>query len=309
MTGALSRRTAVLSMLLVVAIWGLNITVSKWTLREFPPLAFTALRFATASVMLAILLWRREGPLRLPRAAWGWVIGLGLIGNTLYQMGFIFGLARTTATNSGLVLASMPAVTAGLGAALGVERLTLRGAEGLILATVGVVLVVAAHGFSFDRGTFPGDLMTFGAVLCWSLFTLGIRRHPLPLSALGITTWTMIAGSIPLVLGGLPALARLNWRATTVGGWAGLLYSAALSLVLGYIIWNRSVRVVGPNRTAIFSCLTPLVAMVTAVAMLGEHPGVEQLAGGALVIAGVLLSQRQRPSTPETSTTPRGAAA
>ncbi|HET9152422.1 MAG TPA: DMT family transporter [Gemmatimonadales bacterium] len=310
MHAAPSRRAAVFWMLLVVAIWGLNITVSKWTLREFPPLAFTALRFVMASALLAWILHRREGSLALPPGALPWVVGLGLIGNTIYQMGFILGLASTTATNSSLVLASMPAIVAGLGAALGVERLTLRGAEGLLLATVGVVLVIAAHGFSFTGGTMTGDLLTFGAVICWSLFTLGIRRHTLPMSALAITTWTIIAGTIPLVLLGLPELAAMSWSATTPAGWAGLVYSAIFSLVIGYIIWNRSVRVVGSNRTAIFNCLTPVVAMLTAVIMLGERPGGEQIAGGVLVILGVLLSQRaaHRPSAADSTPSGEGGA-
>ncbi|HEX6990262.1 MAG TPA: DMT family transporter, partial [Gemmatimonadales bacterium] len=75
-------------------------------------------------------------------------------------------------------------------------------------------------------------------------------------------------------------------------GWGGVLYSSAFSLVLSYIIWNRSIKVVGSNRTAIFACLTPVFAMLTAMLILGERPGLAQFSGGALVIAGVLLSQR-----------------
>lgn len=295
MPGPPSRRSAVLWMLLVVAIWGLNISVSKWTLTEFPPLAFTALRFLLAAVLLMAVLYRREGELRLPRRAFWPVVGLGLVGNTIYQMGFIFGLAHTTATNSGLVLATMPPLVAGLGAAFRIERLTLRGAEGLVLATAGVVLVIASGGLHFSGTTLLGDLLTLGAVFCWAFFTLGVRRLSHSMSSLAITAWSMLTGAIPLVLMGLPDLARLDWKRTTVGGWGGLLYSSVFSLVVGYILWNRSIKVVGSNRTAIFACLTPVVAMLTAMALLGERPGLPQFAGGALVIAGVLLSQRAAP--------------
>jgi drug/metabolite transporter (DMT)-like permease len=74
-----------------------------------------------------------------------------------------------------------------------------------------------------------------------------------------------------------------------------MLYSSIFSLVIGYIIWNRSIKVVGSNRTAIYACLTPVFAMVTAMFILGERPGLPQLAGGLLVITGVLLSQRSGP--------------
>ncbi|HEU4760775.1 MAG TPA: DMT family transporter [Gemmatimonadales bacterium] len=292
MTGPPSRRTAALLMLLVVVIWGLNVTVTKWTLSEFTPLAFTAIRFALASALLMLVLYRRQGSLRLPPGTFWPVVGLGLIGNSIYQLGFIFGLAHTTATNSGLVLASMPVMVAGLGAVFRIERLTRHSAEGLVLATIGVVLVVASHGLGFSGTTMLGDLLTFGATICWAIFTLGVRRQSLPLSSLAITAWTVLTGSVPLVLLGIPALAHMDWTRTTAAGWGGVLYSSAFSLVLSYIIWNRSIKVVGSNRTAIFACLTPVFAMLTAMLILGERPGLAQFSGGALVIAGVLLSQR-----------------
>jgi drug/metabolite transporter (DMT)-like permease len=295
MTGQPSRRAAALWMLLVVAICGLNDIVTKRTLAEFPPLAFTALRFLQANTLLVLFLYHSEGSLGLPRAAFWPVVALGLIGNTVYQLGFIFGLAHTTATNSALVLASMPPLVAGLGAAFGTERLTLRGLEGLVLASVGVVLVIASHGLGFSGTTMLGDLLTLGAVVCWALFTLGVRQLSLSMSSLAITTWTMLTGAVPLVLLGLPSLAAMQWERTTVAGWSGMLYSSIFSLVIGYIIWNRSIKVVGSNRTAIFACLTPVFAMVTAMFILGERPGLPQLAGGLLVITGVLLSQRSGP--------------
>ena len=295
--------TATLGVLLVVVIWGFNLSVSKWTLGEFTPLAFTAIRFALASALLAAVLHRFEGSLRLPSGAALPLIGLGLVGNTLYQLGFILGLARTTATNSGLVLASMPVTVAAISAATGLEQLSRRAVQGLALASVGVVLVIASHGVDLSGGTLVGDLLTLAAVLCWALFTLGVRQFRTGLSPLAITTWTVIFGTPLLVAAGIPELARMDWTATSAAGWGGLLYSSVLSLVVAYILWNRSVRVVGSNRTAIYATLTPLVAMLTAMLILGERPRPVQLAGGALVIGGVLLSQSaaRRPAPPTPS--------
>ena len=283
-------------LLIVVTIWGLNISVSKWALQEFPPLAFTALRFAMASVLLPLILMRAEPPLRLPVRALLPLAALGLVGNTIYQLGFILGLARTTATNSALVLAAMPLVVAGLAAAIGMERLSRRSAVGLALATLGVVLVVTAQGVGFSSTTFLGDILTLGAVLCWATFTVGLRRLDLPLSTLAITTWTVVLGSPLLVVAGLPELLAMDWSRTTLAGWGALLYSVVLSLALAYILWNRSVRAVGPNRTAIFTTLTPLVAMASAMLILSETPGRSQLIGAAAIIAGILVSRSRAPA-------------
>ena len=65
-------------------------------------------------------------------------------------------------------------------------------------------------------------------------------------------------------------------------------------LAVAYILWNRSIRLVGTNRTAIFACLTPIVAMAAAAVILAERPGLVQLFGGAMVLSGVLLTVPRR---------------
>ena len=282
-----------LSMLFVVLIWGINFSATKLAFRDFDPLAFTAVRFALSSGLLVLVLWKYEGSLRLPPGALGRLAILGIIGNSIYQALFVIGLERTTATNSSLVLASMPAMVAALGAATGTERLTRDGRRGLILASLGVLLVVAAKGAAFSLETIGGDLMTLVAVVCWAVFTLGVRRFALPVSTLAITAWTTILGTPLLVLIGMPAMLETDWSGVSREGWGALLYSSVLSLVVAYILWNRSIAKVGTNRTAVFACITPLVAMSSAMILLGERPRPVQLVGGLMILGGVLLSQRR----------------
>jgi drug/metabolite transporter (DMT)-like permease len=73
--------------------------------------------------------------------------------------------------------------------------------------------------------------------------------------------------------------------------WTALAYATLLSLVLAYILWNRSVKTVGGTRTAIYMCVTPLVAGGAAWIMLGEHGRPSQAVGAVLIIAGVLLTR------------------
>ena len=97
-------------MLLVALIWGVNFSVTKGAFDTFPPFAFTGVRFALASLLLVPLVHRLEGAEPLPRGALVRLIGLGVVGNTLYQLAWISGLERTTASNSALILASVLAL-------------------------------------------------------------------------------------------------------------------------------------------------------------------------------------------------------
>jgi drug/metabolite transporter (DMT)-like permease len=279
-------------MLLVALIWGVNFSVTKGVFPRFPPLAFTGVRFAIASLLLLPLVHRLEGPARLPPGVLGRLIVLGLVGNTLYQLGFISGLDRTTASNSALIIGAMPSITAFLAVALRLEPLRPRVLGGVLVATVGVMLVVAARGTGFGSATLSGDLLSLGAVLCWAGYTLGLRVVPPEVSPLRITAITTLAGMPGLVLAGMPEMLGMDWSAVGWQGWASLGYATVLSLLVAYLIWNRSVKVVGPSRTVIYMCLTPLIAVAAATVFLGERPMPLQAVGAALIIAGVLLTRR-----------------
>jgi drug/metabolite transporter (DMT)-like permease len=278
-------------MLLVCVIWGVNFSVMKLAIVEIPPLPFTAVRFTLASVLLWLVLRVAEGPAPLAPAAMRRLVLLGVVGNTLYQLAFILGLAHTTATNSALIVATVPTVVAVIAGAKGLERVTGRMWAGIVLGTLGVVLVIAASGIEFSVNTLYGDLLTVLAVLCWAGYTVGLRRLPAEVSPLRVTTITSIAGTPGLVLAGLPGIVRLDWTAIPAMAWAGLAYATLLSLVVAYILWNRSVQAVGGTRTAIYMCLTPLVAAVAAWAMLGEQARPSQAVGAILIIGGVLLTR------------------
>jgi drug/metabolite transporter (DMT)-like permease len=281
-----------LAMLAVVLIWGANFSVVKLALQEIPPLAFAGLRFALAAALLwAIARWR-EGATPLPPGSLGKLIWVGVVGNTLYQLGFIYGLSLTTAANASLLIATTPAMVALAGALLGIERLRATTVAGIALAFCGVVLVLLARGLSFSREGVVGDLLLIGSAVCWTVYTLGVRTVGAGISPLRITSTTMLTGVPGLLLLGIPEFATVPWAAVSGGAWLGLAYSTLLALVLAYVLWNNSVRVVGSNRTAIYGCAIPLVAALVAWPALGERPTPLQGLGAALIIAGVLLTRR-----------------
>jgi Permeases of the drug/metabolite transporter (DMT) superfamily len=278
-------------MLLVCLIWGVNFSVTKLAIARIPALPFTAIRFLVASLLLWLVLRVTEGPAEPAPAELRRLALLGLIGNTLYQLFFILGLAHTSATNSSLILATVPTVVAVVGGVLGLERITRRMWGGIALGTLGVVLVIATSGVEFSASTLGGDLLTVLAVLCWAGYTVGLRSLPAGFSPLRVTTVTTIAGMPGLVLAGLPGLLVMRWEAVPPSAWGALAYATVLSLVVAYLLWNRSVKAVGGTRTAIYMCVTPLVAVGAAWVMLGEHARPLQAVGAVLIIGGVLLTR------------------
>lgn len=278
-------------MLAVILIWGANISIAKAALAAIPPVPFTIVRFALATAALAGLLRAREGAPRVSRRMWWKLIGLGLLGNTLYQCLFIIGLSRTTAANSAMLMAITPVLVTLAGGLLGLERITRNMAAGAALAFAGVAVVMLARGAALSAQTFVGDALTLAAAGCWAVYVLGWRTLGAEISSLAATTLSMFAGMLGLLVIGGPQLLQVDWLTLPLRAWVGLLYSALLALVVAHVLYNRNVKLIGGARTTIYGCAIPLVAMLLAWPVLGERPSWWQGVGAALIISGVLLSR------------------
>ncbi len=294
-SGALARTFSGsdLAILSVVVIWGTNYTVVKESLSAFPPLAFMALRFVLAAVAMGAVLLALEGWKPLPKATLWKLVGLGLVGNTVYQLLFVLGMSHTSAANSGMLAAVTPVLVALLGAVLGVDKLSRTVLAGLVFAVTGMVLIVSVRGPEMTAETRLGDLLILGGSMCWALYTVGIRTVGPDVSALRITALTMLTGAPGLALMGLPDILRMDAAGVAPMAWAGVVYSALVPLVLAYFLWNRMVQAVGSSRTSLYNCGIPIVAALTAWAVRGEQPTALQAAGAALIVMGVLISRRR----------------
>ena len=274
---------------LMVLVWGVNFAVVKYALDAIQPLAFNALRFVIASVLVFGVLWA-QGQTSLPaRADVPRVIGLGLLGNVFYQMCFILGLDRTPAGHASLVLALTPILTAFLSMLTGHERPGPRTWGGAALSIVGVALVSGAGVRVGGRDALIGTLILIGASLAWALYTVGARPIVRRYGSVRTTAWTLWTGAVGLVVAGMPSLLRQDWDAVGPAAWGGLAFSATFAIGLAYLIWYRGVERIGNTRTAIFSNLTPVVALFAGALLLREEPSALALLGAALTLGGVMI--------------------
>jgi drug/metabolite transporter (DMT)-like permease len=278
------------ALLLMVLVWGVNFAVVKQALASFEPLAFNAIRFLIASLFVYVVL-RVQGSVSAPdRKDVPRVIALGLAGNVLYQMAFILGLDLTLAGHASLMLATTPIFTAVLSAVAGHERPGVRTWVGASISFLGVGLVSGGAALLQGMGDAVwGDLILVGAALVWAMYTVGARPIVRRYGSVRTTAWTLWVGTIGLVIAGAPSLATQNWIGIPAGAWGGLLFSACFAIGLAYLIWYRGVERIGNTRTAIFSNLTPLVALAFAAVWIGERLTATSIGGATLVLGGVML--------------------
>jgi drug/metabolite transporter (DMT)-like permease len=286
------RVVAIFALVVVMVIWGSSFAVTKASLAQVPPITFALIRFTIASVTLLgmALARRRAGARSRPAPAWHMLALLGLTGVTLYYVTSNLALYYATASQGALVQSAIPAVTAVLAAIVLKERLNTRQMGGIGLSVVGVVVVVAGSPASGEaRNPLLGAALMFGAVLVWALYTVIAKRlaqtDPYLLTAYSAVLGTMFLAPLALIeLRGHPL--------PTIGlaDWLRLLYLGTLSSAIGYFLYNWSLTHLNAGQAASFVNLMPIAGIVIAILFLGEHVVALQIAGGAVVLAGVWLA-------------------
>lgn len=277
-------------MITVVVIWGFNFAIVKVIYADFHPLAFNALRFAMAATLMAAILklqgqaFRVEPEDRLP------VLGLAILSNTIYQFLFVLGLSKTKAGNAGLLMALTPVFAYLVGVFTRKERFRLNILGGIILSLTGVAAIVLSGAAEVSFGqTWKGDLLMTGAAFCWGAYSGTSARLLKKYGALRLTVLTMIPGAALMIPVSIPWILSQDWAAISTKAWAGFLYSSLLAIVYSYFVWAYALGRIGVARTAVFSNLTPIVALLGGWLLLREVPTAGQVFGVICVLSGVFI--------------------
>jgi drug/metabolite transporter (DMT)-like permease len=254
-----------------------------------------AVRFTLAAALFWALL-AATGAARqiraLSRRDAGLGLALGALGYTAQSGCFFAALERIDASLLSLLLYTFPAIVAAAAIALGRERFDGRRMAALGLASGGLVLVVAGAG---SGALDPlGAVLGLGAALVYSTYILvseGIcaRVQPTVLATLVCT------GAAVSFVVGTALLGELRPGELTVAGWGWLACLAGVSTVAAISLFFAGLRRVGPTTASILATVEPLVTVLLAFLVFGEMLGTVQLAGGALVLAAVLVLNARRP--------------
>ncbi len=271
---------------LVAAIWGLNFVVIEVGLEDFPPLLLSALRYTLAA--LPLLLWR--GAVGVP---WRWVVAVGVaIGVVKFSLLFVGMDVGMPAGLASLVLQVQAFFTVGFAAVLLRERPRLEQAAGLALATAGLALVASG----LDGVATPGGFaLVIGAAAAWGIGNVAIKRAAAP-DPLRFMTLICVIPPLPLLALSLAfegprevgdALAGID-----LGGIAAVAYIAFAATTVGWGLWAYLLRAYSAGTVAPFSLLVPVFGLGFAALLLDEPLTVRTVIAAALVVGGVLLTQR-----------------
>jgi drug/metabolite transporter (DMT)-like permease len=263
-------------------IWGGTFTIVKLGMQEISPILLTSIRFTLAAAIITLLLYRTIFP--LPRAT---LLRGGLLGLFLF-IGFTtqnIGLTITTASKSAFITGTMVLFVPILQYLLERRSPRVGNVAGIGIVTVGLWLMTSPSGAGFNLG----DLLTFGCAIAFAgyivyLDMIAPTMHTsqvvfLQIVTTGVLSWITVAAFEN------PVFAMTG---TSIGA---LLYLTLLATVLTTWLQSRFQKDTTPTRAVVIFSIEPVWASIIAAVAIGESLTGTGIAGGALILAGVLLSE------------------
>ena len=271
--------------LIAVCLWGLAPVATRSLVSELAPLPLLTLRqLLAAGVLLpwAVPALRRIDARDLPR-----LIAAGLLGMVGYNLPVTVGLQWLPASSAGLLLATEPVWVLVIGLVFLAERAGFRIVLGTGVALAGVAVIAGPSVLSPGSGTrvAAGAALVLLATLAFGGYTVVLRPLSEKYGPVSATAASSVAGAMPYL-----ALVGTIWPPRlSRPGWGEMLFLALGSTVAGMLLWNLAVVRGGAGISRLLY-LEPVVSVLGAMVFLGERVTAAVLAGGVLVIAGVLMT-------------------
>ncbi len=274
----------------LMIIWGFNVSFVKILVEHIMPVTITSLRIFTAAITVFLILgFMRK--IRLPlKREWLYILFGSLLSVVFHHFFLASGLAKTTATNTGLILGMGPLLTVLLSMLFFKKKPTVVTSLGFILGGLGVSLTVLFGSGSFKSMNI-GDLDIFFSILSQAASFILINKASKTMNPVLLTGYMLLFGSIILFAISLSVepngLATIKTAPSSV--WIYFALSAVLGTGIGHSIYNYAISQVGAAESSIFLNLNTFFSVVGAALFVHETIVPAHFIGLLLIISGVLL--------------------
>lgn len=285
-----------LLLLALVAMWGSSFMFNRIAVASLPPWSVVAGRIGLAALVLTAIVYAMGRRLPRPGLNWWPYLVIAVIGNAVPFYLITWGQQVVESALAGILMAVMPLATMLLAHFLVAgEHFTRERVSGFVVGFVGIVLLMgpaALAGVGGEVVRIVSQLAVLGGALCYALQSV-LTRLIIKGDVLVSAAATLIVASILVV----PAALWLDrpWQlAPESGSIAAVVWLGIGPTALATILYFLLIRSAGPTFMSLVNYLSPGVAVMLGLAIMGEHPPLAAYFGLALILSGIAVTQRRR---------------
>ena len=276
-------------------LYGMSYVFIKQASETASPFAILGWRYLLAFVTMSLLAGCEIIPVRLKGKNLRPLMIVALFCPVIYYVGETFGVSKTTASESGVIVACIPVATLIASTLILKKRPAKLQIAGILITLAGVLVTVFAAGAS-SSFSISGYLLLMVAVVSYALYSVFVEKAP-GFTGLEITYFMLASGALIFVLfavteacvnHSLEHLLTLPFRNT--GFLAAILYAGLGCSILAFFMSNLAILKIGVNRMSSFAGISTVVSILSGVVFLHEAFTLWQAVGAVVIIAGVYIA-------------------
>lgn len=284
-----------ISTIFALLIWSTSFIGTKIAYASFSPITLGAARFIIASVVLGMVLIIKKEFIKPHLKDLGMIAISGVLGITLYFTMENIGVNLTTASNAALIVACYPAITALLELFIYKTKLSKYKMLGILVAMAGVYILLHVNSDANSKNQVIGSIILIATGVVWAFYNFTTRKMINKYPAITLSFYQTVAGTIFFIP--LAFVERKQWRVPTGTSLFTLVYLGVLCSVIAFLLYNFGLRKLSSSSAVSLMNLVPIFSVIFSALILHETVSLQQLIGGVIIIAGVMLSIKQQKIT------------
>lgn len=281
-------------LIFVAFLWGVNPVVVKIGMRYIPPLPFNTMRMVIASVSCWIILYISKAYKKMDKKDLKELLYLGVFGYFIYQVGFIIGIKNTTAGNTSLIVGMLPISVALLNKIFNIERATNKMIFGIILSFIGVFFIILGSGnqLRISYQDIKGGIFLVIGQLALGYYTIFSKPLVQKYSNIQVTASFISIATILFLIINFNSIIGFDWKSVSTTGWLSNVFSGAISMGIGNVLWIWCVKKIGSIRTSLYNNMAPVFTIIVGYIFIGETFGVIKIIGTVIIFVGMYITKK-----------------
>lgn len=279
---------------LMVTLWALNFVVARFALRAFPAMLAASIRVLVAGGFL-LPIWlkwgRKPDGIAWSKGDWPLMVFMAVMGVTLNQLSFLSGYDRTSTGHAAIMIGLTPLMVLAISAWAGTERLNRQRLMGMAVALAGIGILQFARP-STGEATLIGDLLILVSALTFAVYTVAGKKLTMKHGGITVSALSYLIGGAFLLPVALWQSLAFDFSRVSTAAWISLVYMGIFPSAVCYLIFYYALTYIPASRVSNVAYLQPFLAMLMGVFLLGDTVTSELVAGGSLVLTGVVLTER-----------------
>jgi drug/metabolite transporter (DMT)-like permease len=278
---------------LAVVLWGNSFIATKYLVVRLTPVTIISMRLILAIFLLLIIAAIQKRNFRINLRSHSYIFLLAVI--AVFHLWIqVTGLKYTSASNTGWIIGTTPIFIALLGFIFFKEKLSFINMAGVLIATLGVLLLISKGDFvSLDFLKNIGDYLVLFSSFTWGVYSIVNKKISVTYSPLMTILYLFIFMAVIILPFNINRETIDSIYNLNMTGWISILYLGLLCSGIAYVLWAQSLNRMESTKVGAYLYFEPFVTVIGAWLILNESITTNALLGGIIITAGVVLVNRE----------------